>query len=76
MLGTQELLLILGAGVLLFGARKIPEIARGLGRSMTEFKKGMKEDDEAAPSEERNKETPPPRRGAGDDSSADAGDVG
>ncbi|HEX9750808.1 MAG TPA: twin-arginine translocase TatA/TatE family subunit [candidate division Zixibacteria bacterium] len=44
MLGTQELLLILGAGILLFGAKRIPEIARGLGRSVHEFKKGLREE--------------------------------
>lgn len=45
MLGAQELLLILGAGILLFGAKKIPELARSLGRSMTEFKKGIRDGD-------------------------------
>ena len=42
-LGVQELLLIFLAIVFLFGARKIPEIARGLGKGMGEFKRGMKE---------------------------------
>ena len=42
-MGATELLLIAAVILLLFGARKIPEIARGLGRSMSEFKKGMSE---------------------------------
>lgn len=42
-LGVQELLLILLALILLFGARKIPELARGLGQSMSEFRRGLKE---------------------------------
>lgn len=42
-LGATELLLIFLVIILLFGAKKIPDIARGLGRSMSEFKKGMHE---------------------------------
>ena len=44
-LGAQELLLILVIVLVLFGAKRIPEIARGLGKSMSEFKKGVKEVD-------------------------------
>ena len=40
-LGVQELLLIVLALVFLFGAKKIPEIARGLGKGIKEFKKGV-----------------------------------
>lgn len=42
-LGAQELLLILLVILLLFGAKRIPEIARGLGKGMSEFKKAMRE---------------------------------
>lgn len=42
-LGWPELLLILAALLLLFGARKLPEIAKSLGRSTKEFKSGMRE---------------------------------
>ncbi|MCJ7459003.1 MAG: twin-arginine translocase TatA/TatE family subunit [candidate division Zixibacteria bacterium] len=42
-IGAQELLLILLVLLLLFGAKKIPEIAKGLGKSVSEFKKGMRE---------------------------------
>lgn len=42
-IGTPEILLIVFAILLLFGARKLPELARGLGSSVNEFKKGMAE---------------------------------
>ena len=41
--GLQEILLILLILVILFGGRKIPELARGLGRGISEFKRGMNE---------------------------------
>ncbi|NPE30469.1 twin-arginine translocase TatA/TatE family subunit [Methanococcoides sp. SA1] len=42
-LGSTELLLIFGLIVLLFGANKLPELARSMGTSMGEFKKAQKE---------------------------------
>jgi sec-independent protein translocase protein TatA len=42
-LGVPEILLILAVVLLLFGAKKLPEMARSLGRSSNEFKKGMRE---------------------------------
>jgi sec-independent protein translocase protein TatA len=41
--GTQELLVILVIVLVLFGGSKLPEIARSLGKSMHEFKKGIDE---------------------------------
>jgi sec-independent protein translocase protein TatA len=38
-----EWFVVLGVIVLLFGAKKLPELARSLGRSSSEFKKGLKE---------------------------------
>ena len=46
-LGMQELLIVLAIFLLLFGGAKIPQIARSLGQSITEFKKGASgKDDE------------------------------
>ena len=42
-IGWQEIVLILAVLLLLFGAKKIPEIARSLGKSLGEFKKGQQE---------------------------------
>lgn len=41
--GGQELLLILVIILLLFGSRKLPELARGLGKGIREFKKAQAE---------------------------------
>jgi TatA/E family protein of Tat protein translocase len=46
-IGTTEWILILAAVAILFGARKIPELARSLGASVNEFKKGMKDGQES-----------------------------
>ena len=46
-LSVQELLIILLIIVVLFGARRIPEIMRGLGQGVSSFKKGIRGDDEA-----------------------------
>ena len=42
-IGLPELLVILLIVLLLFGAKRLPEIARGLGKSIHEFKKGIKD---------------------------------
>jgi len=42
-LGTGEIILIILAILLLFGAKKIPELARSFGKSVSEFRKGSKE---------------------------------
>lgn len=51
--GGQELLIILFVVLLLFGAKKLPELSRALGKSLGEFKKGQQEG--AAPDKEDDK---------------------
>jgi sec-independent protein translocase protein TatA len=41
--GGMEWVVILFAIVLLFGAKKIPELMRGMGKGISEFKKGLKD---------------------------------
>ena len=45
-LGATEILLILVVVVLLFGGRKIPELMKGIGQGMKEFKKASRLEDE------------------------------
>lgn len=42
-IGTTELLLIAALALLLFGGKKLPELMRGLGKGVREFKEGVKE---------------------------------
>ena len=42
-LGAGEIILIVLVVLILFGAKKIPELARGIGKGMSEFKKGLKD---------------------------------
>lgn len=63
-LGPTELIIIAVVVMLLFGAKKMPDAARSLGRSMRIFKsetKGLRDDDEAAkkPSEKQNSTAEP-----------------
>ena len=45
-LGIPELLLVLVLGVLIFGARRLPEIGSGLGKAIKGFKAGITEPEE------------------------------
>ena len=45
MLGGTELLIIAFVIILLFGGKKLPELARGLGKGIKNFKKSLEEDD-------------------------------
>ena len=42
-IGATEIILIVLVILLLFGAKKIPELARGIVKGMSEFKKGLKD---------------------------------
>ncbi len=45
-LGWTEILIIVLILIVLFGAKKIPELAQGLGKGMKEFKKALKDGEE------------------------------
>jgi sec-independent protein translocase protein TatA len=45
-IGLPELLIILVVAVLLFGGKKIPEVAKGLGEGIRNFKTSLKGDDD------------------------------
>ena len=47
--GGGELLIILAVVMVLFGAKKLPEFARSLGKAKGEFRKGLDEDEAADP---------------------------
>ncbi|HEX8558714.1 MAG TPA: twin-arginine translocase TatA/TatE family subunit [Pyrinomonadaceae bacterium] len=47
MIGAQELLIVLGILLLIFGGTRLPQLAKGLGASIREFKRGAAELDEA-----------------------------
>lgn len=53
-IGTTEMFLIAGVALLLFGGKKLPEMMRGLGQGMKEFKKAAK--DVSEPVKEAEKE--------------------
>lgn len=55
-LGATEIILILLVVVLLFGGRKIPELFKGIGEGMKEFKKASRLDDEPVKRETEKKE--------------------
>ncbi|MEO0232252.1 MAG: twin-arginine translocase TatA/TatE family subunit [candidate division WOR-3 bacterium] len=52
-LGFQEILLIFLIILLLFGAKKLPELARSMGQALREFKKAAKETTEEEKEEEK-----------------------
>ena len=47
-LGSTEIVILVVFGIFLFGANKIPQLARGVGRAKGEFQMGMKEASEMA----------------------------
>ena len=55
MIGPQEIIIILIVVLLLFGGTKIPELMKGLGKGMSEFKKASREDYSDDKSNEKDK---------------------
>src|SRR5881275_2297663 len=61
--GGWEVVLILAVILVLFGAKKLPELARGLGQGIKEFKKSSREiQDELSDAMDVNAPPPPPRQ--------------
>ena len=54
--GWQELLVILAIAALLFGGKKIPEVAKGLGEGIKNFKNALKSDEKVAEQPEEKKQ--------------------
>jgi sec-independent protein translocase protein TatA len=62
-LGAQELMIILGIVVLIFGAKRLPELGSGVGKAIRNFKGGIKsieEGDPEKPDEDPKKRVTPP----------------
>ncbi len=53
--GGWEIILIIAVILLIFGGKKIPELMKGIGKGMTEFKKARAEDQESENTENKEK---------------------
>ena len=53
--GVGEWIIVLLVILVLFGAKKIPDLAKGIGKGIKDFKKEMKDDDEDKPSDKDKK---------------------
>jgi sec-independent protein translocase protein TatA len=63
-LGGWEIVLILAVVLILFGAKKLPELAKGLGTGIKEFKKATRDvtDELTTAMDDTSHSTPPPKR--------------
>jgi len=62
--GGWEIVLILAVVLILFGAKKLPELAKGLGQGIKEFKKATSDvqNEISSAMDDSNRYTPPPQR--------------
>ncbi len=56
MIGSTEIMVVVGIAVLLFGATAIPKLARSIGKARSEFEKGIKEGDKTKEKDEEKKD--------------------
>ena len=64
-IGTTELLLISGVALLFFGGKKLPDVMRGLGQGIKQFKEGMKDMTDSVDEDISNQKYDQPRYQAG-----------
>ncbi|HZV33455.1 MAG TPA: twin-arginine translocase TatA/TatE family subunit [Verrucomicrobiae bacterium] len=60
--GGWEIVLILAVALLLFGARRLPELAKGLGQGIKEFKKATREVTDEMENAMHDNHVPPPQK--------------
>ncbi len=70
--GGFELILILAVVLLLFGGKKIPQLAKGLGEGIRNFKKSVKDDEPEVATDDTKTEEPKKVEGSEEVSSAEA----
>lgn len=73
-IGTTEIILVGGIALLLFGGKKLPEMMRGLGQGVREFKKGVREVEEEINKEEEDEQAE--KGSKGQDSHSESGTIG
>ena len=63
--GPVELLIVLAVVLLLFGSKKLPELAKGMGQAAKEFRSGLHDESGDTPGEQADAKTEPPAIAAG-----------
>ena len=61
--GPVQMLIVVAVIILLFGAKRLPATMRSIGKSVTEFKKGINDTSEDDPANSNTGNTPPPAAG-------------
>ena len=64
-IGWPEILVILFIALLIFGAKKLPDIGRGMGKGIREFREGLKDGGDREKNPDEKNPEPPPRAGDG-----------